>query len=65
MASVDLKTVSNTLYWEPKEDITVYELSVALGVLLPASGGTLRDLSAVVAEMPTCAQRHFRTEPPR
>lgn len=42
-------------YWEPKPDITLYELALCLGPLIAN-----RSLEAW--ELPKCATRHFRAE---
>ena len=47
-------------FWEPKEDITTYELAWALGVLLIVTGGTLKDPVELIRKLPLEVQRHFR-----
>jgi hypothetical protein len=60
MAGVTIEERRASVYWEPKEDITVYELALALGVLLPAAGGSFRAPQELVSCLPAAAQRHFR-----
>lgn len=50
--------------WEPKEDITVYELAAALSVLLPATGGgaSAKDIDEMVRKLSPSVVRHFRAE---
>jgi hypothetical protein len=43
--------------WEPKADITTYELALALPALIGRGGGV-----AMVLGLPPEAQRHFREE---
>lgn len=47
--------------WNPQPDITVYELSMALSVLLPAavSQATNKPWAPPVDEMPPEVRRHF------
>jgi hypothetical protein len=52
-------TKIRSCYWEPKEDITTYELALCLGPLLAATGGR-HSVGDFVETIPECAQRHFR-----
>ena len=49
-----------SVFWEPQEDITLYEMSVCLGTLFAATGPHSRMMSDIVRAMPEKAQRHFR-----
>jgi hypothetical protein len=50
------------LLWAPQEDITVYELALALNVLLPSLTGALddADVDNIVGAMPDKVVRHFK-----
>jgi hypothetical protein len=51
------------MLWEPKPDITLYELAEALGVLLPAIGGaTSETVKDAVNSLSPNVRRHFRDE---
>ena len=55
------------VYWEPKEDITLYELAQSLRVLLPSTSMSdptpyYANWAAAVAELPKGARRHFLIE---
>lgn len=45
--------------WEPKEDITTYELAIALNVLVMAGRAHVYDAAAHVEGLPPNVQRHF------
>lgn len=47
------------LIWEPKEDITAYELALAMKVLF-ATQSQFADVKATYDTLPEAAQRHFR-----
>lgn len=51
---------AGAVFWRPQEDITIYELAMALGILLPAASGSIRDLRAEVDGLPENVRRHFR-----
>lgn len=62
MATIEIGTEpARSCYWEPKEDITVYELSLCMGPLLAATGSGRR-VEEFVDSLPACAKRHFRLE---
>ena len=62
MATIEIGTEpARSCYWEPKEDITVYELSLCMGPLLAAKGSR-RSVEEFVGSLPECAKRHFRIE---
>lgn len=46
-------------FWAPKDDITIYELAMALGILLPAAGGSWRNLAQEIESLPPAVRRHF------
>lgn len=52
------------MLWTPKEDITIWELAVALNVLLPAVGGNSNpaSLERVFNTLPDQVKRHFTFE---
>jgi hypothetical protein len=60
--NVIIDDTPRSVYWEPKEDITVYELAVALGALLPAINGSGLSAEYLVMNLPPEGQRHFRME---
>ena len=47
--------------WQPREDISLYELAEALGVLLPATAAPkgIAWLSDAIATLPPTVARHF------
>jgi hypothetical protein len=47
--------------FEPKPDISLYELALCLGPLLAATGGTKASLTDYINELPPEAKRHFRS----
>lgn len=47
------------MYWRPKEDITTWELAMALNVLLPGLKG-YPDLQKVFEGLPQSVARHFQ-----
>jgi len=48
-------------YWRPQPDITVYELSEALGVLLPATSMDDPEMiDDMVDDLPVDVRRHFQ-----
>ncbi len=47
------------MYWRPKEDITTWELAMALNVLLPGLKG-YSDLQKVFEGLPQSVARHFQ-----
>lgn len=48
--------------WEPQEDITTWELAMALNILLPFVGGGLTEERAkdLIERLPPQVRRHFR-----
>jgi hypothetical protein len=57
MMTIDMR---GEAFWEPKEDITVYELASALGVLLAVTSGTRKSAEQMIAKLPDNVRRHFR-----
>lgn len=47
------------MYWRPKEDITTWELAMALNVLLPGLKG-YPDVQKVFEGLPQSVARHFQ-----
>jgi hypothetical protein len=58
---VSIQMVRQQAFWTPKEDISVYELSLAMGVLLLAISGNHGDVEILrmVESLPESTQRHF------
>jgi hypothetical protein len=49
--------------WEPKEDITTYELACCMDLLMPF-GWIYADFSDRYDRLPEGSKRHFRVEQP-
>lgn len=63
MADKLIEQTRNSVYYDPKPDITVFELACCLGILLGIMGtGGLR-AEGLIREASPQVQRHFRIEP--
>lgn len=62
--SVKVPPKPRRVHWEPKEDITTYELARAIEVMLIAVGGgwALAAAEQHLANLPPAVSRHFRLE---